>query len=125
SLTQLYELTIEGNDAELRVFRVRGEESIHKPFAFEIECAPAEADGIRVDLDIKALVTKPATLSFPDSDQTRRTISGLVDAIEAEGTGYRIRIVPKLALLADAIDHQVFVDQDAVEVATTVLGEHG
>ena len=57
-------------------------------------------------------------------DRERR-IAGVIDRVEAAFSAHRLVIVPRLAALADAVDHQVFLDQDAVAIALAVLGEHG
>jgi type VI secretion system secreted protein VgrG len=123
-LAQHYRLTIDGCDAHLRVMEVRGVERIHAPFSFEVRCAPADERGARVDLAIEDLFTHKATLAFDLSDDAERVIEGLVDAVDALGAGLWLRIVPRVALLGDAVDHQVFVDEDALAIVEKVLSEH-
>lgn len=121
SLAQTFTLEIDGSALDVRIAQVVGHERIHAPFSFEVTFTPLAG----VDIDARSLIAKKAKLSWPLLDDTQRSVDGFVDAIDAIDTGYRVTLVPKIALLGDAVDYQVFVDRDAVEIVTSVLSEHG
>jgi type VI secretion system secreted protein VgrG len=121
----VYTLKIDGIDAPLRVTRVEGVERIHAPWSFDVTISTIDADHERVHVDLAQVVAQPATLGWKLHDGGDRKVEGVVEEADAFDEGYRVRLVPKLALLAQAVDHQVFVDEDTVEIATKVLSEHG
>ncbi|MEP7120066.1 MAG: type VI secretion system tip protein TssI/VgrG [Byssovorax sp.] len=125
ALSQTFTFEIEGASFHARVTRVKGRERIHAPFSFEVTCAPAADDGTAPEVDLRSLLAKKAKLSWPLPDGGERSIEGYVDAAAAEHTGFRFTVVPKIALLGDAVDHQIFVDKDAVAIVKEVLSEHG
>ena len=122
SLEQTFTLEVDGAKLDGRVVGMKGRERLHAPFVFEATCSFADGPP---DFDPRALITKKAKLSFPLMDGAERTIEGFVDAVVGADTGLQITLVPKIAFLADAVDHQVFVDEDAVEIVKKVLSEHG
>lgn len=124
ALSQTFTFEIDGASFDARVTRVRGRERIHAPFAFEITCAPAAVDGAPPEVDPTTLLAQKAKLSLALPDGGERSFEGYVDAVEAIDTGFVVTIVPKIALLGDAIDYQVFVDKTAVEIIEEVLSEH-
>src|SRR5262249_25700204 len=113
------ELTVDGVPGAWVVLSLRGRERIHAPFSFELTCQNAD------ELHVGDLLTKPARVVITGAGGRERTIQGVVDSINAVAEAYEIRLVPAVALLEDAIDHQVFLDEDAVAIAKAVLGEHG
>lgn len=125
TLAQTFTLEIDGAAFDASIRRVRGRERMHAPSWFEITCAPAEAEGATPEVAPASLLAMKAKLSLALPDGGERVVEGFVDAVEAVDAGFRITIVPKIALLGDAVDHQVFVDQTAVEVVESVLAEHG
>src|SRR5262249_24067038 len=99
-------------------------------FWFEVVAHPS-GDADRAVAEIGA----PATLRILGDDGSARAIETIVDAVIAHGGGAgdrqgthgptEIRLVPRLALLADGVDHAVFLDQDALQIAEAVLSAHG
>jgi type VI secretion system secreted protein VgrG len=118
----LFTLEIKGTEElSWRIARVRGREMLHAPFRFDVIAVPLHGMD-HADLHLEDLVTKPAKLAWADGT---RTIEGIVDEVSRTEDHYEIAIVPRVALLADAIDHKVFVDKDVIAIATSILGEHG
>ncbi|HSN98123.1 MAG TPA: phage late control D family protein, partial [Candidatus Nanopelagicales bacterium] len=130
TLDAFFRLEADGLEG-FRIHRARGTESVHGTFRVEIEGAPEHAAGERGDrgergeLDAEALLGQPATLVLGAGGDRERRIAGVIDRVEAAFAAHRLVLVPRLAALADAVDHQVFLDQDAVAIALGVLGEHG
>src|SRR5262245_25680228 len=125
TLAQSVQLEIDGAGATLRVMRLRGTERLHAPYAYDLLCGPERPGDPAPLLPIADLVGKPAKIAVSLPDETERVIEGLVDTISASSAAYSVTIVPKVALLADAADYLVFLDEDAAERAKQVLSEHG
>lgn len=115
-------LVVDGVSATFRVTAMHGRERLHAPFAFELTCTLDDAE---IGDILDGLVTRAATVSWGVDEGGERSIQGLVDGVETLEASLRLRVVPTAALLDDDRDHQVFLDQDAVEIAKAVLGEHG
>jgi type VI secretion system secreted protein VgrG len=118
-----YHLKIEGTGAAFRVTHVEGRERVHVPSMFRVTCVPEDG----AELDPEALLTKDAHLSWVvrEGDGPARTVHGVIDGVEVDGPLLRLTIVPPIALLADAVDHQVFTDLTALDIIERVLAEHG
>jgi type VI secretion system secreted protein VgrG len=112
-------LTIEGFEPPCFVLRLAGRERLHTPFTFELTCVRPGTDGAPIDPE--ALVAKPARLTWPTGDGGERVVLGLVDRAEAVHDGYRVVVVPLVAELGDAVDHRVFLQQDAAAIVEDVL----
>ncbi|CAN94272.1 hypothetical protein sce4109 [Sorangium cellulosum So ce56] len=119
TLARTHTLEIDGAGATFAVLRVRGRERLHEPSRFEVTAA---VDG---SVELGSLLAQPARLAWALPDGSERAVLGSVDVVESVAQGLRVTIVPKIALLADAVDYQVFVDEDAVSIVEEVLSEHG
>ncbi|WP_437646540.1 type VI secretion system Vgr family protein [Sorangium sp. So ce362] len=117
SLSQFVNLEVDGAAGTFRVLRFTGRERLHAPFVFALVCQ-MEDEEIRPE----DLLTRAAKITLKHSGG-ERIIEGLVDQVELVATGLRLSIVPRIALLADAVDHRVFVEQDTVAIVTDVLGK--
>jgi type VI secretion system secreted protein VgrG len=115
----LFRLSIEGADAPWRVLLLAGREHIHEPFSFELTCEAPGSGLPAAALD--ALLGQVARLSWPTGDGGERVAAGIVDSAEAIDGGHRVVIVPRIAELADVIDHKVFLGKDAATIAEEVL----
>lgn len=123
-MSDVFELEIDGE--AWQVASVKGHEAVGEPFWFEIVARPEH--------DVHAEIGASATLRILKEDGSQRAIEAIVDAVTAhpgaaadrEETRGRtdIRLVPRLAFLADGIDHAVFLDQDALQTAEAVLSAH-
>ncbi|MFO0590349.1 MAG: type VI secretion system tip protein TssI/VgrG [Polyangiaceae bacterium] len=124
SLEQLVQLEVSDVDLDLRVLEIRLQEALHTPFSISILCEAREGAD-RASLDSGAALAKDAIVRIAAPEGDPRELKGVLSEIEEVARGYRIEIVPKMALLADTVDHQVFKDQTTVEIVTAVLDEHG
>jgi len=117
-----FSLTLEGVDHDFKVLEFRGREAISQPYRFDLELVSE-----RPDLDLQALLHKPAFLAF---DPAGRGIHGLVHRI-AQGesgkrlTRYRLTLVPQLAYLAHRINQRIFQHLSVPQIIAQVLEEHG
>lgn len=120
-----YKLEIDGVDATLRPLRVSSRERVHAPFEVDVTCLAEDGAGARAEVDLAAAVAAKAKLTIALPDGGTRVVEGVIDVADAVGEGFLFRLVPVVATLGDAIDHQIFVDKDAVEILEEVLSEHG
>jgi type VI secretion system secreted protein VgrG len=117
----LFKLEIEGADAVTwEIAHVHGTERLHGAPRFVVTTDTRDGSG---DVDLDALVTRKATLSWNTVDDTR-TFIGVVEEVSRDQELFEIVLVSRVALLADCIDHKVFLEQTAIEIATKVLAEH-
>jgi type VI secretion system secreted protein VgrG len=123
SLDQTVSLTIDGFDKPLRVVHVRVRERLHSPTIVDVLCAVHD-DGALATLDAADALTQQAKVSIATGGDPRVFEGVIVDVEEVDG-GYQVRLAPKIALLDEAVDYQLFKDLDAVAIAEQVLGEHG
>jgi type VI secretion system secreted protein VgrG len=113
----LFRLSIDGFGGPWRVLLLAGREHIHEPFSFELTCEAPGSGAPALD----ALLGQPARLSWPTGDGGERVAAGIVDSAEAVDGGHRFVIVPRVAELADVIDHKVYLGKDAATIAEDVL----
>jgi type VI secretion system secreted protein VgrG len=120
SLGHAFKLSIQGSATSLYVVRVEGTERVHAPHRFAVT--------VRVDegasLDAEAVIGERASLTLMHGGDVREIV-GIVDAIEEIGAGCCVTLASRMAMLEDAVDHRVFLDQDAATIAESVLGDHG
>ncbi|WP_312953709.1 type VI secretion system Vgr family protein [Stutzerimonas kunmingensis] len=117
-----FSLTLEGVEHDLQVLAFSGREAISQPYRFDLELISELPD-----LDLQALLHKPAFLAF---DPAGMGIHGLVHRI-AQGesgkrlTRYRLTLVPQLAYLAHRINQRIFQHLSVPQIIAQVLEEHG
>ncbi|MFO0547803.1 MAG: type VI secretion system tip protein TssI/VgrG [Polyangiaceae bacterium] len=106
------------------VLSLRGLEELSRPYHFDLTVeAPWGVAPERAEL-----LGLPATLSMR-AHPAPRVIHGVVSAVRARGGGdnksgsYRLRIVPRFALLAQSRDSRIFQDCTVVDVVSQVLTE--
>jgi type VI secretion system secreted protein VgrG len=109
---------------DVEVLLLRGSEAVSVPFAFHVEFH--RVDGGKVGLP--DLVGAEGQVVLRRTDGTERVVHGIVDAAELVGVDrdrprYRVRIVPRLALLARGQDSRIFQGKSAPEVVKEVLDE--
>lgn len=124
-MSDVFELDIDGEP--WLVASVNGHEAAGEPFWFELVARP--------ESDVTAEIGASAALRLLKEDGSYRAFEAVVDAVTARPGGSadrketrgptEIRLVPRLAFLADGIDHAVFLDQDALQIAEAVLSAHG
>lgn len=117
-----FELSIPDSSVDWYFVSARAVESIHAPWSFDIVCRPVDDDYNAAKL-VAEVITLRATLTWR-TDGDDRALEAVVDDVEARERQFTIRLVPRVALLADVIDHNVFVDEDAIAIAEKILGEH-
>lgn len=120
-----FQLTIEGAPA-LAVHLFESFERVHVGGQLTVTARVAEGESAPLVAD--ELLGQRATLEVIGPDSARgagRCFHGVVDSVELAGGGARFTLVPRLMLLADGADHRVFLDQDAVTISETLLGEAG
>ncbi|MCD1609983.1 type VI secretion system tip protein TssI/VgrG [Stutzerimonas kunmingensis] len=117
-----FSLTLEGVEHDLQVLAFSGREAISQPYRFDLELVSELPD-----LDLQALLHKPAFLAF---DPAGMGIHGLVHRI-AQGesgkrlTRYRVTLVPQLAYLAHRTNQRIFQHLSVPQIIAQVLEEHG
>ena len=117
-----FSLTLEGVEHDLQVLAFSGREAISQPYRFDLELVSELPD-----LDLQALLHKPAFLAF---DPAGMGIHGLVHRI-AQGesgtrqTRYRLTLVPQLAYLAHRTNQRIFQHLTVPQIVAQVLEEHG
>ncbi len=117
-----FSLTLEDVEHDFKLLEFRGREAISKPYRFDLELVSE-----RPDLDLQALLHKPAFLAF---DPAGKGIHGLVHRI-AQGesgqrlTRYRLTLVPQLAYLAHRTNQRIFQHLSVPQIVAQVLEEHG
>ncbi len=117
-----FSLTLEDVEHDFKLLEFRGREAISQPYRFDLELVSE-----RPDLDLQALLHKPAFLAF---DPAGKGIHGLVHRI-AQGesgqrlTRYRLTLVPQLAYLAHRTNQRIFQHLSVPQIVAQVLEEHG
>ena len=117
-----FSLTLEGVEHDFQVLEFQGREAISQPYRFDLELVSE-----RADLDLQALLHRPAFLAF---DPAGNGVHGLVHRI-AQGesgkrlTRYRLTLVPQLAYLAHRTNQRIFQHLSVPQIVAQVLEEHG
>ncbi len=120
-----FQLNVEGAPA-LAVHAFESFERAH--LGGTVQVVARVAEGARGALVSDDLLAQRATLEIASGDGPRgaaRLFHGVVDAVELSAEGAVLTLVPRVMLLADGADHRVFLDQDAVTIAETLLNEAG
>jgi len=109
---------------ELRVARVQGREALSEPFVAEVDFEPTGDE----PLATADLAGEEAQLTFTRPDGTERFVHGVAEVVELRGVRegqpyYRLRLVPRVALLAHRRNSRVFQEQTVPEVVEQVLSE--
>jgi type VI secretion system secreted protein VgrG len=76
-------------------------------------------------VDALAWVTAPAKLVWAGDGDEEREIEGVIESVEVAYRTLRFVLVPRIAAATDQVDHRVFVEKDAIEIAKAILGDHG
>lgn len=121
---RLLKLTTPLGGHRLLVQRAVGNEQLSTPFTLTVDCLSQEHD-----LDLRALLAKPVTLSILLANGRYRDIHAIVsDAARLGSDGgisdYQLTLKPWMALLEHVNDSRIFQDLTAVEIVTQVLTHH-
>ncbi|OLF54201.1 type VI secretion system tip protein VgrG [Pseudomonas chlororaphis] len=116
-------LTIEGASVDLQVLSFVGREALNQPFCFDIELVSA-----RPDLDLQALLHKPACLTFGSTG--KGLIHGLVYRIAQGDSGrkltrYSISLTPQLNYLRHSVNQKIFQNLSVPKIIAQVLEARG
>ena len=115
-------LAVAGVDTDLQVLAFDGREALDTPYRFDLELVSE-----RPDLDLEALLNRPARLTFGAAGQG---VHGIIYRI-AQGesgkrlTRYRLSLVPRLAYLAHRINQRIFQHLTVPQIIARILEEHG
>lgn len=109
---------------DLQVIRFEGEESLSRPFLFQLEVAMEEAEP-----DFDALLGKAAMLTI-EGDQGTRYVCGIVSKFEQFSeptrlTQYKVDLVPKLWLLGLRKKSRIFQQMAVPDIVKKVLIDAG
>ncbi|WP_374256843.1 type VI secretion system Vgr family protein [Yokenella regensburgei] len=126
-----YRLDVHDCGHFLDVLSFRAEEALSQPWHYEVELTCSEAD-IRCD----TLLLKPATFTFQTPLFTGvpavpvRQVYGVVSAFRrlstsVDETRYALTLVPRIALLANTRNSEIYLNQSVTEVVEKVLRRHG
>lgn len=114
------------SEPDLRVERVSGREGVSEPFVVDVAFEPRSGE----PLALGDLLGAEAQLTIRRSDGPERFVHGFAAAAElaevrAGRPAYRVRIVPRLALLAHRRRSRVFQRRSVPEIVKGVLGDGG
>ena len=123
--SQLFHLEVEGASCVWRIERVWGRERLNGCFVFRVVAEPMDGDRASPAVALDDMVTRKARLRWSLEPVGERLVQGMVDEVRRVDRHCEITIVPRVATLEDAIDYRVFLDQDAVAIAKSVLRDHG
>lgn len=90
-------------------------ERVNAAYTYRVTVAHEDA------LDMDALIGTGASVAVPNG----RTLRGIVTEVIAHDTGHTLTLAHSASLLEETRDYRVFVDEDAVSIATSIAGEHG
>ncbi|MBU3056394.1 type VI secretion system tip protein VgrG [Pseudomonas indica] len=115
-------LTIEGLSTDLQVLSFTGREALNLPYRFDIELVSE-----RPDLDIEALLNRPAYLRFGPA---QGGVHGIVYRAEHGDSGkrltrYSITLRPRLTYLAHRTNQRIFQHLTVPQIIAQVLKGHG
>jgi type VI secretion system secreted protein VgrG len=112
----------------LRVLSFKGREAVSRPYRFDVEIGADASDAHDVE---PALLGQAASLTMLLPEGERRTVAGIVAAVEAQGAfeqgrhAFRVRVVPRLWLLGKRKTSRIFQDKSVPEMVAAVLADAG
>ena len=109
---------------ELLPERLAGTEQLSACYRYQLTCLSPDAS-----IELKRFMGQPVEVGLLLSDNTERTITGLVTQTAQVGSDggfarFELTIEPALALLTHRRNARVFQDLSVVEIVGTVLDEH-
>jgi type VI secretion system secreted protein VgrG len=117
-MTPLFTLAIDGAQVTWRVVHVSGRERLHAPFVFTVTAATVDSESASEDL-----IGKHAQLSWATEDGSERLVLGIIDEAARVEAHHELTLVAPGAELADVIDYRVFLEIDALTIATALFKE--
>ena len=115
-------LAVAGVDTDLQVLAFDGREALDTPYRFDLKLVSE-----RPDLDLEALLNRPAWLAFGLAGQG---VHGVIYSIAQGDSGqrltrYRLSLMPQLAYLAHRHNKRIFQQLTAPQIIARVLEDHG
>ncbi len=115
-------LAVAGVETDLQVLSFEGHEKLNQPYRFDIEVVSE-----RPDLDLEALLHRPAYLAFGPA---RKGVHGVLQRVRQGESGkrltrYSLGLRPQLAYLAHSHDQRIFQHLGVPQVIAQVLEAHG
>uniref|UniRef100_UPI0023556AAE type VI secretion system tip protein TssI/VgrG n=1 Tax=Pseudomonas sp. TaxID=306 RepID=UPI0023556AAE len=115
-------LAVAGVETDLQVLSFEGHEKLNQPYRFDIEVVSE-----RPDLDLEALLHRPAYLAFGPA---RKGVHGVLQRVRQGESGkrltrYSLSLRPQLAYLAHSHDQRIFQHLGVPQVIAQVLEAHG
>lgn len=110
----------------LPVLRVRGREALSRPYAWEVTFTTADPS-----FDADAAIGQPARLTIAPLAETPREVLGVVASVESCAgievgrRAFRVRLVPRFALLKQRRTSRVFEGSTVPEILAAVLDAAG
>lgn len=118
-------LTLDGIGSDFGIVGLDGEEALFGDYAFDVIIASPDHT-----LDLRPLLTMPATLTLRAESMPERHFSGVVLSATFLGDNprnafYNIRIVPAFSLLRMTRCSWVFTNKTVIDIVEEVLDRHG
>ena len=115
-------LAVAGVETDLQVLSFDGHEKLNQPYRFDIEVVSE-----RPDLDLEALLHRPAYLAFGPAG---KGVHGVLQRVRQGESGkrltrYSLSLRPQLAYLAHSHDQRIFQHLGVPQVIAQVLEAHG
>ncbi len=115
-------LAVAGVETDLQVLSFDGHEKLNQPYRFDIEVVSE-----RPDLDLEALLHRPAYLAFGPAG---KGVHGVLQRVRQGESGkrltrYSLSLRPQLAYLAHSYDQRIFQHLGVPQVIAQVLEAHG
>jgi type VI secretion system secreted protein VgrG len=125
ALDRVARIAVDGFSGRLRVGSALCDDRLHEPFAVRVSAEVVEDTRAPAPIDLDTLVGCPAHVALALGDGNERSVHGVVEDVEQRYGELALTVVPRIAPLVDAVDHQVFLQKDAVAIAREVLQDHG
>lgn len=122
SVTHLCHLETDAGGVKWHVLAFHGREALGEPFRFTLFVMPHPA-GDLIKLGEQLLGEPARVLWDPDGDD-HRVLHGIVEEAESRGDALEVVVAARIGALADIVDHRIFLDQTALEIASQILDEH-
>lgn len=122
NLQSVCQLELDTPEVKLAITNVEASEGLGTPARYTVVAEPD------TQLDMVAFmdeaIAQPARLIWQPDDAAPYIVHLVVDQIESLHDGLRFDLVSRIGTLEDTCDHRVFLELDAIEIATELLTEH-
>ena len=118
-MSSALELRVDELGHRFTVSRARGREALSRTYWFDVSLVTTR----RIPLEGRSLVGHAATLVIPSDGESARKIRGVIASQRVDGHAapgdaqqFRVRLVPRMALLRHRVNSRVFQDRTVVEI---------